>query len=33
MRNEITGRGEVLLYSDESGKEYISVVFKERHSG
>ena len=29
MRNEITGRGEVLLYSDESGKEYISVVFKD----
>ena len=29
MRNENTGRGEVLLYSDESGKEYISVVFKD----
>ena len=29
MGNEITGRGEVLLYSDESGKEYISVVFKD----
>ena len=29
MRNEVTGRGEVLLYSDESGKEYISVVFKD----
>lgn len=29
MRNEITGRGEVLLYSDESGKEYVSVVFKD----
>ena len=29
MRKEITGRGEVLLYSDESGKEYISVVFKD----
>ena len=29
MRNEITGRGEVLLYGDESGKEYISVVFKD----
>lgn len=28
MGNEIAGRGEVLLYSDESGKEYISVVFK-----
>lgn len=29
MRNEITGRGEVLLYSDESGKEFVSVVFKD----
>ena len=29
MRNEVTGRGEVLLYSDESGKEYVSVVFKD----
>ena len=29
MRNEIAGRGEVLLYSDESGKEYINVVFKD----
>ena len=29
MRNEIAGHGEVLLYSDESGKEYISVVFKD----
>ncbi len=29
MGNEITGRGEVLLYSDENGKEYVSVVFKD----
>ena len=29
MRNEIAGHGEVLLYSDESGKEYVSVVFKD----
>ena len=29
MGNEIVGRGKVLLYSDESGKEYISVVFKD----
>ena len=29
MRNEITGCGEVLLYSDESGKEFVSVVFKD----
>ena len=28
MGNEITGRGEVLLYSDENGKEYVSVIFK-----
>ena len=28
MGNEIAGRGEVLLYRDESGKEYVSVVFK-----
>jgi len=29
MGNEIAGRGEVLLYSDESGKEYVSVIFKD----
>ena len=29
MSNEIGNRGEVLLYSDESGKEYVSVVFKD----
>ena len=29
MGNEIVNRGEVLLYSDESGKEYVSVVFKD----
>ena len=29
MGNEIAGCGEVLLYSDESGKEYVSVVFKD----
>ena len=29
MGNEIAGRGEVLLYSGESGKEYVSVVFKD----
>ena len=29
MRNEIAGRGEALLYSDESGKEYVSVIFAE----
>lgn len=29
MGNEIAGRSEVLLYSDESGKEYISVTFAE----
>ena len=29
MRNEIAGRGEVLLYSDENGKEFVNVVFME----
>ena len=29
MGNEIVSQGEVLLYSDESGKEFISVVFKD----
>lgn len=29
MANEITGRGEILLYSDENGKEFVSVVFKD----
>ena len=29
MNNEIANRGEVLLYSDKSGKEYVSVVFKD----
>ena len=29
MGNEIAGRGEILLYSDENGKEYVSVVFKD----
>ena len=29
MGNEIAGRGEVLLYSDERGKEYVSVVFMD----
>ena len=29
MSNEIANCGEVLLYSDESGKEYVSVVFKD----
>ena len=29
MGNEIAGRGEALLYSDESGKEFVSVIFAE----
>ena len=29
MRNEIAGRGEVLLYSDENGKEFVNVVFMD----
>lgn len=28
MENEIANQGEILLYSDESGKEFINVVFK-----
>ena len=27
MGNEIAGRGEILLYSDENGKEFVNVVF------
>ena len=29
MGNEIAGRGEILLYSDGNGKEFVSVVFKD----
>lgn len=29
MGNEIANQGEILLYSDDSGKEFINVVFKE----
>ena len=29
MGNEVAGCGEMLLYSDESGKEYVSVVFRD----
>lgn len=29
MGNEIANQGEILLYSDESGKEFINVVFKD----
>ena len=29
MGNEIANRGEILLYSDKNGKEFISVVFKD----
>lgn len=28
MEHEIASRGEILLYSDESGKEFVSVIFK-----
>ena len=28
MGNELANQGEILLYSDESGKEFINVVFK-----
>lgn len=29
MGNELAKRGEILLYSDDSGKEFINVVFKD----
>ena len=29
MENEIANRGEILLYGDDSGKEFINVVFKD----
>ncbi len=29
MGNEIANRGEILLYSDESGKEFVNVVFMD----
>lgn len=29
MGNELANRGEILLYSDDSGKEFINVVFKD----
>lgn len=29
MENEMMERSEILLYSDENGKEFVSVVFKD----
>ena len=29
MGNEIVNQGEVLLYSDENGKEFVNVVFMD----
>ena len=29
MASEIADRGEILLYSDENGREFVSVVFKD----
>ena len=29
MGNELANRGEILLYSDDSGKEFINVIFKD----
>lgn len=29
MENEIAKRGEILLYRDESGKEFVNLVFKD----
>ena len=29
MNNEVANRGEILLYSDENGKEFVNVIFKD----
>jgi len=29
MENELAKQGEILLYSDENGKEFINVVFQD----
>lgn len=29
MNNDIANRGEILLYSDENGKEFVNVIFKD----
>ena len=29
MNNGIANRGEILLYSDENGKEFVNVIFKD----
>ena len=29
MGNDLANRGEILLYSDDSGKEFINVVFED----
>ncbi len=29
MENEMIGQGEILLYSDENGKEFVNVLFQD----
>ncbi|MEI3556571.1 MAG: RhuM family protein [Eubacteriales bacterium] len=29
MSNDIANRGEILLYSDENGREFVNVIFKD----
>ena len=29
MNNGIANRGEILLYSDENGREFVNVLFKD----
>ncbi|MEE0155240.1 MAG: virulence RhuM family protein [Agathobaculum butyriciproducens] len=29
MNNDVANRGEILLYSDENGKEFVNVIFKD----
>ena len=29
MSNDIANRGEILLYSDENGREFVNVIFED----
>ena len=29
MSHDIANRGEILLYSDENGREFVNVIFKD----
>ena len=33
MEKEIAKQGEVLLYSDDNGKEFVNVIFKDETFG